>query len=210
MNPDIRSVFLHERLEAYIAARALYRCARDIRERLPRGLGEVRDQLYRAASSVSLAIAEGANASQPKIRVRRGPRPDRGRAGRAGPPSRDGARRVASVYAAHARAAALTDSRSAAATAASIGARVHSTCWPQSHRPAASLDRTAVTRYGDPRQALSRGLGRKCSGSSEASLSKSCTCMCYSVVSPVSWLSTPKPNTRGLCWVRDMTRPMPS
>lgn len=64
----MRSVFLHERLEAYVAARAFYRSARVIREQLPRGLGEVRDQLYRAASSISLAIAEGANASQPKVK----------------------------------------------------------------------------------------------------------------------------------------------
>ena len=62
------SVFLHERLDAYRFARAFYRSAREIRAQLPRGLGEVRDQLYRASSSVSLAIAEGANASQPRIK----------------------------------------------------------------------------------------------------------------------------------------------
>ena len=61
-------MFLHERLEAYVQARKFYRSARVIREQLPRGLGEVRDQLYRAASSISLAIAEGSNASQPKIK----------------------------------------------------------------------------------------------------------------------------------------------
>lgn len=50
------------------AARAFYRCTRDIREGLPRGLGEVRDQFYRAASAMSLAIADGARAFQPKVR----------------------------------------------------------------------------------------------------------------------------------------------
>lgn len=63
------SVFLHERLEAYVFARRFYRTARAIRAQLPRGLGEVRDQLYRAASSVSLAIAEGANACQPRVKA---------------------------------------------------------------------------------------------------------------------------------------------
>lgn len=62
------TVFLHERLEAYVFARRFYRTAREIRAQLPRGLGEVSNQLYRAASSVSLAIAEGANASQPRIK----------------------------------------------------------------------------------------------------------------------------------------------
>ena len=63
-----RTVFLHERLEAYVFARKFYQTARAIREQLPRGLGEVRVQLYRASSSVTLAIAEGANASQIKIK----------------------------------------------------------------------------------------------------------------------------------------------
>ena len=68
METTNRSLFLHERLEAYQFARRFYQSARAIREQLPRGLGEVRDQLYRAASSISLAIAEGANASQPKVK----------------------------------------------------------------------------------------------------------------------------------------------
>src|ERR1041384_6263973 len=61
-------IFLHERLDGYRIAGKVYQSARTIREGLPRGLGEVRDQLYRASSSVSLAIAEGANAAQPKIK----------------------------------------------------------------------------------------------------------------------------------------------
>ena len=69
MENNVRSIFLHEKLGAYAHARAFYRTARAIREQLPRGLGEVRDQLYRAASSVSLAIAEGANAGQPRIKA---------------------------------------------------------------------------------------------------------------------------------------------
>ena len=69
MENNVRSVFLHERLEAYVFARAFYRSARTIRDQLPRGLGEVGDQLYRASSSNSLAIAEGANACQPKIKA---------------------------------------------------------------------------------------------------------------------------------------------
>ena len=55
-----RSPWLHERLDAYAAARNFYRLSKAIRDQLPRGLGEVSDQLKRAASSVSLAIAEGA------------------------------------------------------------------------------------------------------------------------------------------------------
>lgn len=65
----IKSVFLHERLLAYVYARKFYRTAKAIRDQLPHGLGEVRDQLARASSSVGLAIAEGANASQPKIKA---------------------------------------------------------------------------------------------------------------------------------------------
>lgn len=55
-----KSLFLHERLDAYAAARRFYRLAKVVREQLPRGLGEVSDQLKRATSSVGLAIAEGA------------------------------------------------------------------------------------------------------------------------------------------------------
>src|SRR5207248_7912386 len=71
MQTTATTQFLHERLQAYVFARKFYQTVRVIREQLPRGLGEVRDQLYRASSSVSLAIAEGANASQshPKIKT---------------------------------------------------------------------------------------------------------------------------------------------
>src|SRR5437868_10454419 len=69
MQTTATTQFLHERLQAYVFARKFYQTARVIREQLPRGLGEVRDQLYRASSSVSLAIAEGANASHSKIKT---------------------------------------------------------------------------------------------------------------------------------------------
>ena len=63
-----KSPLLHERLDAYAFARNFYRLARVIREQLPRGLGEVSDQLLRASSSVSLAIAEGACTRAPKVK----------------------------------------------------------------------------------------------------------------------------------------------
>lgn len=65
----IRSVFLHERLYAYVRARKFYQSAKKIRDLLPRGLGEVRDQLTRASSSLGLAIAEGANASEVRVKA---------------------------------------------------------------------------------------------------------------------------------------------
>lgn len=64
-----KSVFLHERLYAYLWARKFYQTAKTIRDQLPRGLGEVADQLKRASSSLSLALAEGANALAPKIKA---------------------------------------------------------------------------------------------------------------------------------------------
>jgi len=60
VNP--KSPFLHERLRAYDHARTFYRLVVQICAQLPRGLAPIADQLDRAASSVSLAIAEGANA----------------------------------------------------------------------------------------------------------------------------------------------------
>lgn len=59
---NLESPFLHERLRAYHHARAFYQLVVRIRARLPRGQAPIADQLDRAASSVSLAIAEGANA----------------------------------------------------------------------------------------------------------------------------------------------------
>ena len=64
-----KSPLLHERLDVYAAARNCYRLARTIREQLPHGLSEVSDQLVRASSSVSLAIAEGACARAPRIKA---------------------------------------------------------------------------------------------------------------------------------------------
>lgn len=64
-----QSVFLHERLQAYLWARKFYQTGKTIRDQLPRGLGEVADQLKRASSSLSLALAEGANARAPKIKA---------------------------------------------------------------------------------------------------------------------------------------------
>lgn len=63
-----KPLFLHERLLAYGWARKFYQTAKIIRDQLPRGLGEVNDQLKRASSSLSLALAEGANARAPRIK----------------------------------------------------------------------------------------------------------------------------------------------
>jgi len=60
VNP--RSPFLHERLRAYTHARSFHRLVVRLLGALPRGHSAIADQLDRAASSVLLAIAEGANA----------------------------------------------------------------------------------------------------------------------------------------------------
>lgn len=53
-------VFDHERLEAYQAAIDFAARADEIAEQLPRGRGNIADQLSRASVSIPLNIAEGA------------------------------------------------------------------------------------------------------------------------------------------------------
>lgn len=54
-----RSPFLHERLDAYHHALNFYRVARELRKGLPRGLGDLGDELFRAAGSICRNLAEG-------------------------------------------------------------------------------------------------------------------------------------------------------
>ena len=65
-----KSPWMHERLDAYCAAREFYRVVRGIRARLPRGLGPLGDQLSRAAQSVCLNLAEGAAARSRDVKRR--------------------------------------------------------------------------------------------------------------------------------------------
>ena len=67
---ELRSPYLHERLDAYRAAVEFYRIVREIRARLPRGLGPLGDQLSRAAQSICLNIAEGAAARSRDVKRR--------------------------------------------------------------------------------------------------------------------------------------------
>ena len=57
---DSRSPFLHDRLLAYQHAIAFYRIARAIRVQMPRGLGDLGDELFRASGSICRNLAEGA------------------------------------------------------------------------------------------------------------------------------------------------------
>lgn len=54
------SPFLHERLLAYQHSLEFYRTARSIRVQLPRGLGDLADELFRASGSICRNLAEGA------------------------------------------------------------------------------------------------------------------------------------------------------
>lgn len=67
-NPTYASRFAHERLLAYQRAREFHGFVAALKPRLPRGLGELFDQLLRASRSVCLALAEGANAYTPGIK----------------------------------------------------------------------------------------------------------------------------------------------
>lgn len=62
--------FDHERLDAYAVSRAasieLHRCSR----KLPRGNANLGDQLRRAATSVTLNVAEGAGEFAPDEKAR--------------------------------------------------------------------------------------------------------------------------------------------
>jgi four helix bundle protein len=55
-----KALYLHERLEAYQLAVKFYRTIKVIRSALPRGLGPIGDQISRAAASICLNLAEGA------------------------------------------------------------------------------------------------------------------------------------------------------
>jgi len=67
---ELRSPYLHERLDAYRAAVEFYRVVKEIRARLPRGLGPLGDQLSRAAQSICLNLAEGAAARSRDVKRR--------------------------------------------------------------------------------------------------------------------------------------------
>ena len=54
------SPFLHERLIAYQNSLAFYGTARAIRVQIPRGLGDLGDELFRASGSICRNLAEGA------------------------------------------------------------------------------------------------------------------------------------------------------
>ena len=57
---EAKSLYLHERLEAYQLAVKFYASVKVIRSALPRGLGPIGDQISRAAASICLNLAEGA------------------------------------------------------------------------------------------------------------------------------------------------------
>ena len=67
---ETKSIYLHERLDAYQFALKFYRHVKTLRSRLPRGLGSVSDQLNRAAGSICLNIAEGAAARSRDVKRR--------------------------------------------------------------------------------------------------------------------------------------------
>src|SRR5581483_10736398 len=57
---EAKSLYLHERLEAYQLAAKFYASVKVIRSALPRGMGPIGDQISRAAASICLNLAEGA------------------------------------------------------------------------------------------------------------------------------------------------------
>lgn len=65
-----KAPYLHERLLVYADALELYRVVRDIRTRLPRGLGPLADQISRAAQSICLNLAEGSAARSRDVKRR--------------------------------------------------------------------------------------------------------------------------------------------
>jgi four helix bundle protein len=62
-------LFLHERLEAYRAARRLARVVHQLVDQMPKGNAGLADQITRAVRSSRLAIAEGANTRVRKSKV---------------------------------------------------------------------------------------------------------------------------------------------
>ena len=65
-----KSPYLHDRLEAYRASVEFYRVVKAIRGQLPRGMGTLADQLFRATQSICLNIAEGAAARSRDVKRR--------------------------------------------------------------------------------------------------------------------------------------------
>ena len=60
----------HEKLDVYDVALELFALTSTILERLPRGSGNLKDQLNRAVTSILLNIAEGAGKLRPKDKSR--------------------------------------------------------------------------------------------------------------------------------------------
>jgi four helix bundle protein len=60
----------HEQLDVYNVALDFFALTSTILERLPRGCGNLKDQLNRAATSIMLNIAEGAGKLRPKDKSR--------------------------------------------------------------------------------------------------------------------------------------------
>lgn len=62
--------FEHEKLDVYKAAIEFVALVNELAERLPRGRGQIGDQLWRASNSVALNIAEGAGEFAPAEKAR--------------------------------------------------------------------------------------------------------------------------------------------
>lgn len=62
--------FPHERLKAYAAAREFHLFVIEIKDQLPEGTANLRDQLHRASTSMCLNLAEGASAFNKGIKKR--------------------------------------------------------------------------------------------------------------------------------------------
>ncbi|MDH3592873.1 MAG: four helix bundle protein [Planctomycetota bacterium] len=63
--------FAHQRLDAYRVALEMFRGVELLAGRLPRGFGNHKDQLRRAAAAVVRNIAEGANRTHPRDKASR-------------------------------------------------------------------------------------------------------------------------------------------
>lgn len=61
----------HQRLDAYRIAISLFKGVEDAAARFPRGYGDMKDQLRRAAAAVARNVAEGANRQHPGDKIAR-------------------------------------------------------------------------------------------------------------------------------------------